>query len=139
MLQSPSCPRLLYVFALFGMLLLSGCMSATSLRPTHADDVLGTPRYYYQAQEVVYQTAQDVLRDFGLQVVETAPDQSYLLAQRGLTVLDWGIVVGVYVGPMIDQVTRVIIRTDPKFAANIATQDVTSLLHADLRKRLSGQ
>lgn len=119
--------------------LLVGCATKASLRPTSADGVLGTPRYYYHDRAVVFQVAQEAARDLGLTIAESAPDQSYFIAKRGATGLHLGILVGVYFTMAVDNATFVVIRTEPKFAANIAVKDYTTLLHASMRRRLEAK
>lgn len=117
--------------------MVAGCMSPANLRPTRHDTVLGIPRYYHHAKAEIFQAAQDVTREHGMRIVETAPDQSYFIAQRGITGLDWGLLVGVYVTHTIDQATLVLIRVEPRFAANLALREVATVFHDGIRSKLT--
>ena len=113
-----------------------GCTTSASLRPTHRDGILGTPGYYASAPQAAFQAAQQAAEELGFTVTESASDQAYFIARRGMRGGDWGALLGVYLTNTIDDITLIVIRTDPTFSANLNQGDDTTRLHTSLRRKL---
>jgi hypothetical protein len=118
--------------ALALLLLLSACASAQGLRPTASGPPPGgVSMLYSQKQDAVYAAALSALPAMGLKVVETNPDQGYILAERGLNLMSNGENVGVYLQPQ-GQGTRVTVVSRRKTATNVAAKDFSMPVHQQL-------
>jgi membrane protease subunit (stomatin/prohibitin family) len=130
---------LLLVFGLCVVLFGAGCARTARMLPTSDDGILGTPGYYQHPRQVVFAVAQEAARELGLTLADSAHDQSYFIATRGATGLDWGTMVGVYFTDEPEDTTLVVIRTDPRFAAYVTLKDFSTALHASIRSKLATQ
>ena len=116
---------------------LTGCVSAPAMQPNGPNGILGTPRFYAHPKPLIFRIAQDSAQQLGLVMVKLADDQSYFIARKGLTALNWGTWVGVYLLSQEDDHTLVVIRTDPVFAANLVNEELSAALHAAIQGRLT--
>jgi hypothetical protein len=90
---------------------------------------------YPQPPEVVFQAALRSLPRVGLTLVSTAPEQFYILAERGLNMWSNGENVGVYIKPS-GAGSEVTVISKRKTATNIFAKDFTQDVHMALGAEL---
>ena len=117
-------------------LLVAGCATTASMRPSGDHGPLGMPRYYHSVQSVIFQTAQDAARELGLTIIASVPEQAYFIAKHGIPVFSCGTLVGVYVQGTVDNFTRVLIRNEPIFPASLCMPEYALDLHTLLGSKL---
>ena len=126
-----------YHLLCFTVLILAGCATTDSMKPTQDESPIGLPEDYAYPRLVVYEAAQQAARELGLEIVEENAPDTYFLAKRGPTVWSWGNVIGVYVLAPTDTITPVLVLSQPAFPANLYARDYAPALHAGLRHILT--
>lgn len=102
-----------YVHWLFLLILLGGCATVGSMRPWRP--VFFEDGFHFQQPYgKVFDAAQEVLKDLGLNLKEVEPTKNYIIATHGISFWSFGEVVGVYFVPG-DTETRVLVISRPKF------------------------
>ncbi len=120
------------ILMMLSTILLSGCATMNTVRPDGATHPDGATRVYVYPLPVVFAAAKAAARDVGLEVVEEAPDKSFLTARRGVTGWSWGEVVGIYLAPKSPEETKVTIRSLPRLRTNITATNFSMRLHRAL-------
>jgi hypothetical protein len=121
------------------VLIVAGCATTDSMRPTQEESPIGLPEDYAYPRLTVFEAAQQAARELGLQIVEENAHDTYFLAKRGLTFWSWGNVIGVYVLDPTDTITPVLVLSQPVFPANLHARDYAIALHTGLRHILTTQ
>lgn len=104
-------------------LLFPGCATMTSVRPS------GATRVYDYPLSLVFDAVKTATRDIGLEIVEEAPDKSFITARRGITAWSWGEIVGIYLVMPAPGKTEVTVRNIRRLATNITAEDFTWKIH----------
>ena len=88
--------RTAFLFAMWWSMVLSGCATTETMRPTTTHKPHGQSVAYRYPRKIVFKVAEEAARELGLNVIESAPDKSYFIAERGVTLWSWGELVGIY-------------------------------------------
>lgn len=132
-------PQQWYRLLCITVLLMAGCATTSSMRPTQDESPIGLPDDYAYPRFAVFEAAQQAARELGLEIVEENAHETYFLAKRGPTLWSWGNTIGVYVLDPTDTITPVLVLSQPVFPANLYAQDYAMALHTGLRHILTVQ
>lgn len=113
-----------------------GCATASTMKPS-SNSSGGVAQVYDGDRSTVFSAAQDAVLAAGLELLEAAPDETYLIGSEGMSGNCYGVRVGVYLDDHGDGTVTVRVDNKKVLATNIFCTDYTQTLHAQISRSLS--
>ncbi len=117
------------VALLAALVLVSGCATMTDVLKAKAAGE-GTTKVYPVSKDQAWMIAVTVFRWEGADAIEQHRDQGYMLTSSGMNLVSYGAVMGAWVEPFEQDLTKVTVVTKRRLATNLATTLTETTFHA---------